>query len=110
MLENYEAYSWTCHGRYPTNTPSGGAARTPFAQLDTTVVHNARSPLMIANRRFIEMFGYSCDLLTDTEVITYIIDYLGRKLGMTYSEIGKCHCGSVSGPPLKSRSLKSASA
>ena len=21
MLENYEAYSWTCHGRYPTNTP-----------------------------------------------------------------------------------------
>ena len=33
------------------------------------------------------MFGYSCDLLTDTEVITYIIDYLGRKLGMTYSEI-----------------------
>ena len=33
------------------------------------------------------MFGYSCDLLTDTEVITYIIDYLGRKLGLTYSEI-----------------------
>ncbi len=28
-----------------------------------------------------------CDLLTDTEVITYIIDYLGRKLGLTYSEI-----------------------
>ena len=27
------------------------------------------------------------DLLTDTEVITYIIDYLGRKLGLTYSEI-----------------------
>ena len=44
MLENYEAYSWTCH-------------------------------------------GYSCDLLTDTEVITYIIDYLGRKLGLTYPEI-----------------------
>ena len=33
------------------------------------------------------MFGYSCDLLTDTEVITYIVDYLGRKLGLTYSEI-----------------------
>lgn len=28
-----------------------------------------------------------CDLLTDTEVITYIIDYLGRKLGLTYPEI-----------------------
>ena len=24
MLENYEAYSWTCHGRYPTNTPLVG--------------------------------------------------------------------------------------
>ena len=33
------------------------------------------------------MFGYSCDLLTDTEVITYIVDYLGRKLGLTYREI-----------------------
>ena len=32
-----------------------------------------------ANRRYIEMFGYQCTLLTDTEVITYIIDYLLRK-------------------------------
>lgn len=29
-LEEYEGYSWTAHGRYPTNTPAGGAARTPF--------------------------------------------------------------------------------
>ena len=63
----------------------GGAH--PFALLDTTVVHNGEISSYDANRRFIEMFGYSCDLLTDTEVITYIIDYLGRKLGLTYSEI-----------------------
>lgn len=26
-LEEYEGYCWTAHGRYPTNTPAGGAAR-----------------------------------------------------------------------------------
>ena len=86
-LEEYEAYSWTAHGRYPTNTPGWWGGAHPFALLDTTVVHNGEISSYDANRRFIEMFGYSCDLLTDTEVITYIIDYLGRKLGLTYSEI-----------------------
>nr|AGS53778.1 glutamine amidotransferase, class-II [uncultured bacterium contig00039] len=33
------------------------------------------------------MYGYKCTLLTDTEVITYIIDYLNRKKGLNYSEI-----------------------
>jgi glutamate synthase domain-containing protein 1 len=33
-----------------------------------------------------EMFGYKCTLLTDTEVITYIIDYLVRKCGLTLEE------------------------
>ncbi len=80
MLENYEAYSWTCHGRYPTNTPGWWGGAHPFALLDTTVVHNGEISSYDANRRFIEMYGYSCNLLTDTEVITYIIDYLGRKL------------------------------
>lgn len=32
------------------------------------------------------MMGYSCTLLTDTEAITYIIDYLVRKQGLTYEE------------------------
>jgi len=40
-----------------------------------------------ANRRTIEMYGYKCTLLTDTEVITYIIDYLNRKVGLTLEEI-----------------------
>ena len=34
MLENYEAYSWTCHGRYPTNTPGWWGGAHPFALLD----------------------------------------------------------------------------
>ena len=87
MLENYEAYSWTCHGRYPTNTPGWWGGAHPFALLDTTVVHNGEISSYDANRRFIEMFGYSCDLLTDTEAITYIVDYLNRRIGLNYSEI-----------------------
>ena len=59
---------------YPTNTPGWWGGAHPFALLDTTVVHNGEISSYDANRRFIEMFGYSCDLLTDTEVITYIID------------------------------------
>ncbi len=86
-LEEYEAYSWTCHGRYPTNTPGWWGGAHPFALLDTTVVHNGEISSYDANRRFIEMFGYKCNLLTDTEVITYIIDYLGRRQGMTCEEI-----------------------
>ena len=38
------------------------------------------------NRRFIEMFGYKCNLQTDTEVITYIMDYLVRRKGLTLEE------------------------
>ena len=33
------------------------------------------------------MYGYKCSLQTDTEVITYIIDYLHRKKGLTWGEI-----------------------
>ena len=86
-LEEYKAYCWTCHGRYPTNTPGWWGGAHPFALLDTTVVHNGEISSYDANRRAIEMFGYKCNLQTDTEVITYIVDYLGRKLGMTHEEI-----------------------
>ena len=32
------------------------------------------------------MFGYQCTLQTDTEVITYIMDYLLRRQGLTLEE------------------------
>jgi len=51
------------------------------------VVHNGEISSYDANRRAIEMHGYKCTLLTDTEVITYIIDYLHRKEGLTLDEI-----------------------
>ena len=86
-LEDYEAYSWTAHGRYPTNTPGWWGGAHPFALLDYSIVHNGEISSYDANRRFIEMFGYQCTLQTDTEVITYIADYLLRKQGLTLSEL-----------------------
>lgn len=71
-LDTYEAYSWTAHGRYPTNTPGWWGGAHPFGLLDRTIVHNGEISSYDANRRFIEMYGYKCTLQTDTEVITYI--------------------------------------
>ena len=85
-LEEYEGYCWTAHGRYPTNTPGWWGGAHPFTLLDYSVVHNGEISSYDANRRFIEMFGYQCNLQTDTEVITYIMDYLLRRKGLTLEE------------------------
>ena len=85
-LDEYEGYSWTAHGRYPTNTPGWWGGAHPFTLLDFSVVHNGEISSYDANRRFIEMFGYKCTLQTDTEVITYILDYLVRRQGLTLTE------------------------
>lgn len=93
-LEEYEGYSWTAHGRYPTNTPGWWGGAHPFTLLDKSVVHNGEISSYDANRRFIEMFGYQCTLQTDTEVITYLIDYLIRRQKLTLRE-----CASVIAAP-----------
>ena len=85
-LDEYEGYSWTAHGRYPTNTPGWWGGAHPFTLLDWSIVHNGEISSYDANRRFIEMFGYKCNLQTDTEVITYIMDYLIRVQGLTLKE------------------------
>ncbi|MGM9682202.1 MAG: hypothetical protein ACI3XQ_01250 [Eubacteriales bacterium] len=85
-LEDYEAYCWTAHGRYPTNTPGWWGGAHPFTLLDCSVVHNGEISSYDANRRFVEMYGYKCNLLTDTEVITYMIDYLTRKQKLSLEE------------------------
>lgn len=85
-LEEYSGYSWTAHGRYPTNTPGWWGGAHPFTLLDWSIVHNGEISSYDANRRFIEMFGYKCNLQTDTEVITYIMDYLIRVQGLSLEE------------------------
>lgn len=88
-LENYEGYCWTAHGRYPTNTPGWWGGAHPFSLLDYSIVHNGEISSYDANRRFIEMFGYKCVLLTDTEVLTYIIDFLNRKQRLSLEEVAQ---------------------
>ena len=86
-LEEYEGYTWTAHGRYPTNTPGWWGGAHPFSLLDWSIVHNGEISSYDANRRCIEMYGYKCNLQTDTEVITYIADYLLRRQGLTLEEM-----------------------
>ena len=85
-IDEIEGYSWTAHGRYPTNTPGWWGGAHPFSLLDYSVVHNGEISSYDANRRFVEMFGYRCSLQTDTEVITYILDYLIRRQGLSCVE------------------------
>lgn len=88
-LDEYQGYCWTAHGRYPTNTPGWWGGAHPFAMLDYSVVHNGEISSYDTNRRYMEMFGYRCTLLTDTEVITYMVDYLLRRQGLTMQEMAE---------------------
>jgi len=78
-LEDYQGYLWSCHGRFPTNTPGWWGGAHPFNILDWTVVHNGELSSYGINRRYLEMYGYKCTLQTDTEVLAYAVDLLMRK-------------------------------
>lgn len=78
-LEDYSAYIWTAHGRFPTNTPGWWGGAHPFTLLDWSVVHNGEISSYGINKRYLEMFGYRLELRTDTEVIAYLFDLLVRK-------------------------------
>ncbi len=81
-LEEYEAYIWIAHGRFPTNTPGWWAGAHPFTLLDWAVVHNGEISSYGINRRYLEMFGYQCTMRTDTEVMAYLLDLLIRRHGL----------------------------
>ncbi len=78
-LEDYQGYLWSCHSRFPTNTPGWWGGAHPFNVLDWTVVHNGELSSYGINRRYLEMFGYKCTMVTDTEVIAYAVDLLMRR-------------------------------
>ena len=82
-LDEYRAWAWTAHGRFPTNTPGWWGGAHPFTLLNWSVVHNGEVSSYDANRRYVEQFGYSCELQTDTEVITYLFDLLCRRDGLS---------------------------
>ncbi len=78
-LEEYRGYMWTCHGRFPTNTPGWWGGAHPFSILDWSVVHNGEISSYGINRRHLEMYGYRCTMQTDTEVLAYTFDLLIRR-------------------------------
>jgi len=78
-LDEYQAYIWIGHGRFPTNTPGWWAGAHPFTLLDWAVVHNGEISSYGINKRYLEMFGYQCTMRTDTEVIAYLLDLLIRR-------------------------------
>ncbi|MDD6651415.1 MAG: glutamine amidotransferase family protein [Eggerthellales bacterium] len=81
-ITDYKAWLWTAHGRFPTNTPGWWGGAHPFTLLNWSVVHNGEISSYDANRRYVEQFGYHCELQTDTEVITYLFDLLVRRHGL----------------------------
>jgi len=82
-IEQYKGFLWLAHSRFPTNTPGWWGGAHPFNILDYSVVHNGEITSYGTNRRYLEMWGYQCKLLTDTEVIAYFFDLLTRKQGLS---------------------------
>ncbi|MBN1214561.1 MAG: glutamine amidotransferase family protein [Candidatus Lokiarchaeota archaeon] len=78
-IEDYKAYMWLAHSRFPTNTPGWWGGAHPFNLLGTSVVHNGEITSYGTNKRYLESFGYKCTLFTDTEVIAYLFDLLVRR-------------------------------
>ncbi len=78
-IEEYQAYLWVAHTRFPTNTPGWWGGAHPFTLLDWAVVHNGEISSYGTNKRYLEMFGYKCTLRTDTEVVAYLIDLMVRR-------------------------------
>jgi glutamate synthase domain-containing protein 1 len=94
-LDEYEGYLWTCHGRFPTNTPGWWGGAHPFNILDWTVVHNGELSSYGINRRYLEMYGYHCTMQTDTEVMAYALDLLMRKQKLPMEVVAR-----ILAPPL----------
>ncbi|MEW6409839.1 MAG: glutamine amidotransferase family protein [Nitrospirota bacterium] len=82
MVESYEGYIWTAHNRFPTNTPGWWGGAHPFTLLDWSIVHNGEISSYGINKRYLEMYGYKLTLLTDTEVVAYLLDLFIRKQGL----------------------------
>jgi len=88
-LEDYEGHTWIGHGRFPTNSAAWWGGAHPFGLLDWSVAHNGEISSYGINRRFLLNYGYHCTLFTDTEVMVYLFDLLGRKHRLNFDVIAK---------------------
>lgn len=87
-IEEYKGYIWIAHNRFPTNTVGWWGGAHPFGILDWSLVHNGEISSYGINRRYLENFGYSCTLFTDTEVMVYLFDLLIRKHKLDFTIVG----------------------
>jgi len=78
-LSRYSGQMWISHSRFPTNSPAWWGGAHPLSILDWAVCHNGEITSYGVNRKLVEMAGYRCTVLTDTEVVTYLWDMLVRK-------------------------------
>lgn len=78
-LDDYQAYGWLAHNRFPTNTPGWWGGAHPFNVLEWSIVHNGEISSYGINRRYLESYGYYCLLQTDSEAIAYLFDLLIRR-------------------------------
>ena len=78
-ISRYSGTMWISHSRFPTNSPAWWAGAHPMSVLDWGVCHNGEITSYGVNRKLVEMNGYKCTVLTDTEVVAYIWDLLVRK-------------------------------
>ncbi len=79
LLDEYEGHTWVGHNRFPTNTPGWWGGAHPFTLLDWSIVHNGEISSYGINSRYLEQFGYTCSLGTDTEVAAYLFDLMLRR-------------------------------
>ncbi|WP_022662908.1 class II glutamine amidotransferase [Paucidesulfovibrio longus] len=93
-VDEYEAYIWTAHNRFPTNTPGWWGGAHPFTLLDWSIVHNGEISSYGINRRWLCENDYLCTMMTDTEVVAYELDLLVRKHGLSREM-----CSKVFAPP-----------
>jgi glutamate synthase domain-containing protein 1 len=89
LHDQYRGYIWTSHGRFPTNSQAWWGGAHPFSLLDGTVVHNGEISSYGTNKWYLEMYGYACTLMTDTEVIAYAVDLLMRRQSLPIELVAK---------------------
>ena len=97
-LEEYEGYSWTAHGRYPTNTPGWWGGAHPLRCWIGASYITGKYPPTMPIGAISKCTVINAPLQTDTEVITYIADFLLRKRGLTLEEFAHV-IAAPSGPP-----------
>ncbi|MEI6501453.1 MAG: glutamine amidotransferase family protein, partial [Armatimonadota bacterium] len=79
QIPDYMGYLWVSHTRFPTNTGGWWGGAHPFGLLEWSIVHNGELSSYGVNKRYVKSFGYECTLMTDSEVISYMLDLLCRK-------------------------------